>query len=63
MPQGWRAGELARVTAGRWKMAPLATEWRCDSVCAEPSRFRNAQMLLAPAGAAGLPTLETAGAA
>ncbi|MCI0151893.1 UDP-N-acetylmuramoyl-tripeptide--D-alanyl-D-alanine ligase [Paraburkholderia sediminicola] len=51
---GWNADELARVTEGRWRSAPLSTEWRCGGICAEPSQFRKTQMLLAPAGAAGL---------
>jgi UDP-N-acetylmuramoyl-tripeptide--D-alanyl-D-alanine ligase len=54
IPQGWSAEELARLTAGRWKTAPPSADWRCDGVCAEPSQFRQTQMLLAPAGTAGL---------
>ncbi|MGJ7541262.1 UDP-N-acetylmuramoyl-tripeptide--D-alanyl-D-alanine ligase [Variovorax sp. LT1R16] len=54
MPKGWSAEELAQVTGGHWTVAPPSPDWRCDGICAEPSRFHESQMLLAPAGAAGL---------
>ncbi|MBB5445336.1 MULTISPECIES: Mur ligase family protein [unclassified Paraburkholderia] len=50
----WNADEFARVTQGRWRIAPSSVGWRCDGICAEPGLFRNTQMLLAPAGPVGL---------
>lgn len=51
---GWSAAELAQVTGGSWLNPPRKNDWRCEGICAEPSQFREEQMLLAPAGAAGL---------
>lgn len=51
---GWDADRLARVTQGRWTTEPPSASWRCEGICAEAGQFRQSQMLLAPAGAAGL---------
>lgn len=51
---GWTADDMARLTAGRWLVEPAEPGWSVSGICAEASQFSENQMLLAPAGVAGL---------
>jgi UDP-N-acetylmuramoyl-tripeptide--D-alanyl-D-alanine ligase len=51
---GWSAAEMVQLTGGEWLVAPGEESWSATGICAEPTQFDSGQMLLAPAGAAGL---------
>ncbi|MFO2465576.1 Mur ligase family protein [Pseudomonas sp. 15FMM2] len=51
---GWSAAEMAQLTGGEWLVAPSDEGWSTTGICAEATQFGPGQMLLAPAGAAGL---------
>lgn len=51
---GWSAAKMAQLTGGEWLVAPTEESWSTTGICAEATQFGPGQMLLAPAGAAGL---------